>query len=159
MKSPPSKKKTTGATTKKLGINDRLSLDEATKLIAARTTEENDTNRTAEDRARKRITRDAKNGKLHRESNQTFILGYLVDWARTIWPDKFNDLPFWYLGLVVADGLQFFPQGRVRAPYVCYGRHPIIQQVSDFVCRYLKVTGALDAHLLKIGAECPNAPD
>lgn len=93
MKPPPSKKKSTSTALKKPDINDRLSLDEATKLIASRTKDATDDDRAAEDRVRKRITRAASTGKLCIEKNGAFILGYLADWARTTWPDKFNDLP------------------------------------------------------------------
>lgn len=93
MKPPPSKKKSTSTALKKPDINDRLPLDEATRLIALIGYPGRKTAREAENSARKRITRAADAGKLCRESDKTFILGYLVDWARTIWPDKFNDLP------------------------------------------------------------------
>lgn len=93
MKSPPPKKKAKATASKVWKIDDKLSLDDATKLIAARTIAKTDNERTAEDRERKRITRAAKAGRLRRETDETFILGYLADWARAIWPGVFNDLP------------------------------------------------------------------
>ncbi len=83
-----------------MDMNDRLSLDEATKLIAPRIKKTLDDDRTAEDRTRKRITRGIASGKLRRELDNTFVLGHLVDWARKTWPGKFNDMPA-YVGMSI----------------------------------------------------------
>lgn len=93
MKSPPPKKKTKATSPKVWKVDDRLSLDEATKLIAPKGYPGRSVARNAEDSARHRITGAANTGELRRESDQTFILGYLADWACTTWPGKFDDLP------------------------------------------------------------------
>lgn len=93
MKPPPSKKKTTATAPKKWGIYDKLSLDEATKLIAPRGYPERRTSRASEDNARKQIVRHVKTGNLRRETDGTFYFGYLVGWAKNEWPGKFDGLP------------------------------------------------------------------
>lgn len=73
--------------------HDKLSLDAIAKLIAELDLRPGDNQRTAEDPARKRIVAALKKGKLIRERDSTFIFGNLVEWARGIWPDKFDNLP------------------------------------------------------------------
>lgn len=93
MKSPPPKKKAKATASKVWKIDDKLSLDNATKLIAPEAYPGRKTARAAENTARRRITRAADVKALRRETDGAFILGYLVDWARTTWPGKFNHLP------------------------------------------------------------------
>lgn len=78
---------------KSYAIDDKLSLDDVAGLIAELDLRPGDDKRRAKDRARKRTEFAVKKGELIREKDDTFIFGNLVEWARSKWPDKFDNLP------------------------------------------------------------------
>ncbi len=76
-------------------LDDQLSLDEATKFIASRIKDKNDTQRTAEDRIRKRVSYATNSGKLQRGKDGLYRFAYLLVWAREKYGEEhFIDYPF-----------------------------------------------------------------
>ena len=74
--------------------NEKVSLDQAAKLIAARDMRNRDSKRDAIDRTRKRIEGAVTKGCLKQSNDKTFSLADLIGWARDIWPNiSFDDLP------------------------------------------------------------------
>jgi hypothetical protein len=76
-----------------LNPGDRLRLKEVAALVAGRIGGKDEPYREVEDRVRKRINYAIEHGKLKRESDGMFIAKNFGQWARNVWPGKFDDLP------------------------------------------------------------------
>lgn len=78
---------------------DKLTFNEATKLLTAFVIQKNEKQRTVEERVRKRITDHAERGELPNENGKSFLIEEFVGWAKSLknmgdgWEAKFKGLP------------------------------------------------------------------
>jgi len=76
-----------------LNPGDRLGLTDVVALIAERIQDRGERPRAAKDKVRKRIKYDVEHGNLECESDGMFVASNLGQWARILWPGKFDDIP------------------------------------------------------------------